>query len=85
MSEPPKDDLEFPPFEDGSFDAGLWALSQIAEEGESFSLFAIGEVCGCSQEWIRQLEERALAKLRMGLRRRIGMLDAKDLTRENTL
>ena|SRR5688500_10460317 len=82
MALPP---IDYPPFADGSLDAGLWALSQIAEEGERFSLYAIGEVCGCSHEWIRLLEERALKKVRLRLRHELGMLDERDLTRENTL
>ena len=36
--------------QDGSFDAGLWALEQIAIRGEVFSLEEIAIVCGCSHE-----------------------------------
>src|SRR5688572_5173547 len=52
------------PFEDGSVEAGLWALSQVAEPGERFSLHAIAHACGYSHEQVRKIEIKALAKVR---------------------
>jgi hypothetical protein len=48
-------------------------------------LNAIGEVCGCSYEWIRQIEERALKKLRLELRHSIGVLSEREFTRDRIL
>lgn len=84
MAENPPEDSA-PDYEDGSFDAGLWALSEVAYPGEKFSLYAIAEVCGCSYEWIRQLEEKALKKVRLKLRHSIGIIDQKQFSREKVL
>lgn len=73
---------QVPNCEDGSFEAGLWALAQVAEEGESFSLHAIGAVCGVSHEAIRKIEIKAMRTLRRRLRQAIGILDERELNRE---
>ena len=76
---------EFPPYRDGSVDAGLWALAQVSRNGVRYSLYEIAFVCGCSAEWVRQIEERAIKKMRDRLRRKIEIWDPSQLTRENTL
>jgi hypothetical protein len=55
---------EFPPYKDGSFNAGLWCLAQVAEPEEIFSREAIAEVCGCTQQNIARIENRVLKKMR---------------------
>ena len=45
-------------------DLGLEVIEALRVPGESLSLQAIADVCGCSQQRIRQIEQRALAKLR---------------------
>jgi hypothetical protein len=78
-------ELAFPDYADGSADAGLWALFHVAEEDEQFSLQAIGDACGRSQEWVRKVEARALKKLQRLLRRELQIIDESDLTRDNSL
>lgn len=58
---------DFPDYEDGSLDAGLWALRAVALPHSEFTLEEIAEVCGVSIEWIRKLEERALSRARLKL------------------
>lgn len=53
---------------DGGIDAGLFLLSLATPYGVTRTLEEIAEVCGCSRENIRHIEERALAKLGKGLR-----------------
>jgi hypothetical protein len=58
---------------DGSVDAGLMLLSRVPKpDGGVWSQREIGMVCGVSHEYIRQLEKRAIRKLRDALSERLG-------------
>jgi hypothetical protein len=61
---------DFPPFEDGSIEAGLWCLMMISQPNEEWTLEAIAEACGVSFQAIHQIEQNALRKLRKELSRR---------------
>jgi DNA-directed RNA polymerase sigma subunit (sigma70/sigma32) len=50
-----------------SVDIGLAVLSAIRKPHETFSCEQIAGVCGCSKQFINQIERRALAKLRRRL------------------
>lgn len=74
---------DWPPFEDGSLDAGLWCLAQVSLDGARFDLEEIAEVCDCSVEWVRKLEEEALRRLKLKLRHATRSLsdgELKELT-----
>ena len=49
-------------------DLGLALLSFYAEPGEQYGYDEIAEWCDCTPEFIRQIEQRALKKLRVALR-----------------
>jgi len=55
--------------EKSSIDLGLAVASTLTERGVCWSLEDLAEVCECSTEAIRQLEKRALVKMRRALKR----------------
>ena len=55
--------------EKSSIDIGLAVASTLTERGVTWSLEDLAQVCECSTEAIRQLEKRALVKLRRALKR----------------
>ena len=48
-------------------DLGLAVLSAVSPPGHQWTLRDIAEVCGCTAEAVRQIERRALQKLRAAL------------------
>jgi hypothetical protein len=61
---------DFPDYEDGSIEAGLWMLAMISHPNEEWTLEAIAEACGVSFQAIHQIEQKALSKMRKELSRR---------------
>lgn len=56
-----------------NIDLGLAVLSIVNREGQRMTLEEIADVCECSIERVRQIEARALAKMRSRLS--LGNLD----------
>lgn len=79
MTAPAKPDDDNPPYADGSMDAGLWCMAQLAPP---YTRSEIAYVCDCSREWVRILEERALRKV---LRRLKIAMEGEEITLENLL
>jgi DNA-directed RNA polymerase sigma subunit (sigma70/sigma32) len=50
-------------------DLGLALLKSSAHPGDTFSYDEIAAYCGCSANAVRDIEQKALAKLRRGLKR----------------
>ena len=63
--------------EKSNIDLGLAVVSTVTERGVCWSLEDLAQVCECSTEAIRQLEKRALAKLKRALKK--AKLDDVDL------
>jgi hypothetical protein len=58
-------------FEDGSIDAGLALLAQTPHpDGKPWSIADIAFVCGCSEQNIEYIENRAKSKLKKALLQR---------------
>lgn len=70
---------DWPPYVDGSLDAGLWCLHAISGRGDSYTLEELAHVCGCSYEWIRKLETQALRRMKLALRHQTGTLNDQEL------
>lgn len=84
-----KKHADYPKYRDGSIDAGIYALHACRKEivkvdgkrierTAPLQLEAIAYVCGCSEEWMRQLEARALGRLLRGLRHEMSALTEEE-------
>jgi hypothetical protein len=54
---------------DGTMEAGLYVLAQVARPNQVFTHREIAKACGCSWQNIWLIEKRALRKVRERLRR----------------
>ncbi len=64
---------------DGTIDAGLLVLRQIAQPGQTFSHTEISIACGCHRGYISLMEKAALRKLRRMLSRNTNRLARVEL------